>query len=145
MVIGLMAALFVVAGASACGDDGEDGNGGSSGDGFDVDLSDDVPDDYPIDAVPLPGGDLTSAATIGGSGGRSWTLTYSTADPTAAAARYRGDLAGSGFTIGETLTDDAGELESFVATGAGYVVNAFAGEVRGGAGSSVLSVTVAEL
>jgi hypothetical protein len=139
-----MAVALALAGAAACDGDGDgDGDSDRSSDqsNVDVDVGDDVPGDFPADAVPLPDESIASSSALGSGGERSWTLVYQVDDVSQAANGYLDRLESAGFAIEETFStgDEQGDLESFTATGEEYIVTAFAGGISG---ESVLSVTV---
>jgi hypothetical protein len=140
-LLGVIAAALALVGAAACDGDG-DGDGEASGTpGVDIDVSDEVPEGFPADAVPLPDETIASSSAIGSGGERSWTLVYAVDDVVRAANRYRDRLAVAGFEIEESFStgDEAGDLESLTAIDAEHILNVFAGGISG---ESVLSVTV---
>ncbi|HEX6310240.1 MAG TPA: hypothetical protein VF152_01275 [Acidimicrobiia bacterium] len=135
----LVVATLAAVGASACDGNGDESSADPSG--VDVDVGDDVPADFPADAVPLPDETVASSSTTGRGGERVWTILYQVDDVVAAAERYRDELAAAGFEVEASFSagDEEGDLESFTAVGDDYIVTAFAGGIRG---ESVVSVTV---
>ena len=138
---GVIAAALALVGAAAC-DRSEDGDANASDTpGVDVEVGDEVPEDFPTDAVPLPDETVATSSAIGSGGEQGWTLVYAVDDVVRAANRYRERLEAAGFEIEEGFStgDDEGDLESFTGIDDEYIVNVFAGGIGG---ESVLSVTV---